>query len=51
MEFHERGYAEKIICFEAVTSAREKLFPFLARDRDWIVYEHCATGGTMMRLI
>ncbi|MBC7751331.1 MAG: FkbM family methyltransferase [Candidatus Saccharibacteria bacterium] len=43
-EIRELGFAGKIVSFEPLTSARKKLSPLAARDRDWIVHDQCALG-------
>ena len=38
------GYQGKIVSFEPLTSAREKLLKLAKRDRGWLVHDQCAIG-------
>ena len=45
LEMRDKGYSGKIISFEPLTSAREKLTHQASKDVNWIVHERTAIGN------
>lgn len=44
-EIREHGYKGKIVSFEPLTTAREKLLVLSARDPSWLVHDQAAIGS------
>ena len=44
LEIRKRGYEGKIISFEPLTSAREKLLENASGDANWVVHDRTAIG-------
>lgn len=44
-EIREHGYKGKIVSFEPLTTAREKLLLLSARDPSWLVHDQAAVGS------